>query len=77
MKKDGAKRLTGNCGVVGYHVRLTRERSPVRTRVVAFLNLYFHSHQIKWRSAICAFAYHINNKIVNHHVLDGLSTLNR
>jgi hypothetical protein len=26
-----------NYGVVGYHVRLTRERSPVRARVVAFL----------------------------------------
>lgn len=28
-----------NYGVVGYHVRLTRERSPVRARVVAFLFL--------------------------------------
>jgi hypothetical protein len=26
----------GTCGVVGYHVRLTRERSPVRARAVAF-----------------------------------------
>ena len=31
--------LKGNCGVVGYHVRFTRERPPVRTRAVAFLFL--------------------------------------
>ena len=28
--------MNSTCGVVGYHVRFTRERSPVRTRAVAF-----------------------------------------
>ena len=28
--------MTSTCGVVGYHIRLTRERSPVRTRVSAY-----------------------------------------
>lgn len=34
----GIKSIESNCGVVGYHIRLTRERSPVRTRAVAFLS---------------------------------------
>ena len=28
--------MNSTCGVVGYHVRFTRERSSVRTRVSAF-----------------------------------------
>lgn len=31
--------MNSTCGVVGYHVRLTRERSPVRARAVAFFTL--------------------------------------
>ena len=39
-KKEESSRLSkGNCGVVGYHVRFTRERPPVRTRAVAFFSL--------------------------------------
>ena len=32
----GSGFMKSTCGVVGYHVRFTRERPPVRTRAVAF-----------------------------------------
>ena len=36
LKNGNQQILKGTRGVVGYHIRLTRERSPVQTRPNAF-----------------------------------------